>query len=85
MAQCVLSSPTLPLWLVKYTGTPPSQLTVRVYNSCFRSGRWSLLYCNVISNPEHEPLVKRLHAMLEDEFGPRPSAVPGKTKAPQPD
>jgi iduronate 2-sulfatase len=27
-------------------------------------------YHNVITNPEHDPLVKRLHGMLEAEFGP---------------
>ena len=29
-------------------------------------------YFNVINNPEHEPLVKRLHALLEQECGPLP-------------
>ena len=33
-------------------------------------------YVNVINNPEHEPLVKRLHAMLENEFGPLATSQP---------
>jgi hypothetical protein len=42
-------------------------------------------YVNVINNPEHEPLVKRLHAMLEQEFGPtgKPAANPKQSVTPQ--
>lgn len=35
---------------------------------------------DVCRNLEHEPLVKRLHAMLEKEFGPRPKAQKKLTK-----
>jgi hypothetical protein len=38
-------------------------------------------YHNVITNPEHDPLVKRLHGMLEAEFGPQVKAAAGKAKA----
>jgi hypothetical protein len=42
-------------------------------------------YVNIVNHPEHEALIRRLHTMLEDEFGPLPSDVPGKTQAPPPD
>jgi arylsulfatase A-like enzyme len=42
-------------------------------------------YVNVVNRPEHGALVRRLHAMLADAFGPLPSDVPGKTTAPRPD
>ena len=38
-------------------------------------------YHNVIANPEHETLVKRLHGMLDVEFGPMVKASAGKVKA----
>ena len=41
-------------------------------------------YFNVITQPEHAALVKRLHTMLDGEFGPRVMAPAGKTKAKQP-
>lgn len=37
-------------------------------------------YFNVISHPEHASLVKRLHTMLETEFGPMPKPAPLKRK-----
>jgi hypothetical protein len=37
-------------------------------------------YHNVIANPEHETLVKRLNGMLDVEFGPMVKAAAGKVK-----
>ncbi len=45
----VRSSVTLPLATRKATGTPPSRVTVRIYSSCLRSGRWSLLWPQVMA------------------------------------
>ena len=35
-------------------------------------------YHNVIANPDHAPLVKRLHGMLDKEFGPMTALFPRK-------
>ena len=32
----------------------------------------------MIANPEHGPVVKRMHALLEGEFGPMQPAGPGQ-------
>jgi arylsulfatase A-like enzyme len=40
----------------------------------------TLEYHNVIATPGHAPLVKRLHTMLNNEFGPLRKAAPGKAK-----
>ena len=37
-------------------------------------------YHNAIANPEHAPLVKRLHAMLDKEFGPQVRVPTGESK-----
>jgi hypothetical protein len=37
-------------------------------------------YHNLIANPDHAPLVKRLHGMLDQEFGPMAKAPAGKAK-----
>ncbi len=38
---------TLPLSEVKLIGTPPSSVIMRMYSSCFRSGRRALLWPKV--------------------------------------
>ena len=49
MSRCVWLSATLPLSARKCKGTPPSAVTVRMNKSCFRSGRWSLLWPKVMA------------------------------------
>ena len=41
-------------------------------------------YYNVLNNPEHELLIKRLHAMLEQEFGPLPKPACDKNTRTRP-
>jgi len=70
---CVWSSTTLPLAAWKQIGTPPSSVTVRMYSSCFKSGRWSLLcpqVCPELASTlaQGKPVVAFIPDVTDDYF-----------------
>src|SRR3989304_4013500 len=85
VARCVWSSEVFPSQARKWTGTAPSALTVRIHNSCLRSGRWSLLYPWVITNVGRAPRAAPRPRPPPPRGDPRPPPATNRPPPPPPD